>query len=151
VRTVKLAPIAPVATVTLDGTVATAVLLLMSNKTAPPAGAGPLNLTVPVADVPPRTQAGKTESEESVALNAFVSCSPPRLHCSGGLLLLSLLAWKVRKGHSSGWHRAWLPDPPLWRVARERLTRRRAPPSLRVPPENGCGCGQHWVVEFVAG
>jgi len=58
VVTVKVAVVAPAATVTLDGTVAAAVLLLLSVTTSPPVGAGPLNVTVPVDEVPPVTVAG---------------------------------------------------------------------------------------------
>ena len=50
--------VAPAATVTEAGTVA-AGLLLVSETTAPPAGAGPLRVTVlAVVDVPPRTDDG---------------------------------------------------------------------------------------------
>src|SRR5437773_650189 len=53
---VDVALVAPAATVTLEGTVAAAVLLLESATVAPPAGAAPLNVTVPVEDcVPPIT------------------------------------------------------------------------------------------------
>src|SRR5438309_843211 len=45
-------------TVTLAGTVAAAVLLLVSVTTIPPAGAGPLRVTVPVEVLPPVTLAG---------------------------------------------------------------------------------------------
>jgi hypothetical protein len=69
----KLALVAPAVTVTLDGTVARAGLLLDSVTTAPPAGAGPLKLTIPVAEVPPRTQLGETASEESVAGKVVVA------------------------------------------------------------------------------
>jgi hypothetical protein len=58
VPTAKVAVVAFAATVTLEGTVATAVLLLLSVTTAPPAGAGPFKVTVPVDDVPPVTVAG---------------------------------------------------------------------------------------------
>jgi hypothetical protein len=51
VVTVKTALVAPAGTVTLGGTVA-AVLLLPSETAAPPAGAGPLRVTVP-CEVPP--------------------------------------------------------------------------------------------------
>src|SRR6266513_1522692 len=68
VLTVKVALVAPAATVTLEGTVAAAVLLLESATCAPPAGAAPLNVTVPVeVCVPPITLVGLSVSEESVA------------------------------------------------------------------------------------
>ncbi len=58
----KLALVAPALTVTLDGTVATLVLLLESPTTAPPAGAGPLSVTVPVEELPPWTVVGLSVS-----------------------------------------------------------------------------------------
>ncbi len=65
VLTVKVALVAPAATVTLEGTVAAVVLLLESVTCAPPAGAGPLSVTVPVEDcAPPTTLVGFSESEE---------------------------------------------------------------------------------------
>ena len=64
---VNVALVAPAATVTLEGTVAAAVLLLESATCAPPAGAASLNVTVPVEDcVPPITLVGLSVSEESV-------------------------------------------------------------------------------------
>jgi hypothetical protein len=66
VLTVNVAVVAPAATVTLDGTVAAAVLLLESATVAPPAGAGPLNATVPVEGVPPMTLVGFSVSDERV-------------------------------------------------------------------------------------
>src|SRR5436853_92591 len=53
VLTVKVAVAAPLGTVTLDGTVAAPVLLLDRETSAPPLGAGPLNATVPIEELPP--------------------------------------------------------------------------------------------------
>jgi hypothetical protein len=64
VLTVKVALIAPAATVTLEGTAAAVVLLLESVTCAPPAGAGPLSVAVPVEEFPPVTLVGLSESEE---------------------------------------------------------------------------------------
>lgn len=64
VLTVNVALVAPAATVTLEGTLATVVLLLESATCAPPAGAAPFNVTVPVEEFPPVTLVGFSESEE---------------------------------------------------------------------------------------
>ena len=67
VLTVKLALVAPAAIVTLAGVRAAPVLLLDSETTAPPDGAAPLSVTVPVEDcVPPVTLVGFKLSAESV-------------------------------------------------------------------------------------
>src|SRR4030088_2912371 len=57
------AVVAPAAIVTLGGALA-APLLLESATCAPPDGAGPLNVTVPVEEFPPVTLVGFSESEE---------------------------------------------------------------------------------------
>lgn len=64
--TVKLALVCPACTVTLEGTVATDVLPLWSVTLAPPEGAAPLRVTVPVELFPPLTLVGLRVSEESV-------------------------------------------------------------------------------------
>jgi hypothetical protein len=55
---VNVAVVAPAATVTLAGTWAAAVRLLLSVTTMPPAGAGPFSVTVPVDGFPPWTLLG---------------------------------------------------------------------------------------------
>ena len=63
VLTVKVALLAPARTVTLEGTLAT-TLLLESITCAPPVGAGPLSVTVPVDCTPPVTLVGFSVTEE---------------------------------------------------------------------------------------
>ena len=85
VVTVKVALVAPAGTVTpLDGTLAAAILLLESVTWAPPAGAGPLSVTVPVEDCkPPTTLVGFSVSDErgggveGVTVSAAVLLTPP--------------------------------------------------------------------------
>lgn len=67
VATANVALVAPAATVTLAGTVATAVLLLVRDTTAPPLGAAADSVAVPVAPVPPTTVDGLTDTADKVA------------------------------------------------------------------------------------
>src|SRR5260370_959854 len=64
VLTVNVALLAPAGTVTVAGTVAAAVLLLVRLTTAPPLGAGPLSVTVPVEGFPPVTLTGFSVTED---------------------------------------------------------------------------------------
>ena len=84
VVTEKVAEEAPAETVTLAGTCAAAVLLLDRVTVAPPAGAAPLRVTVPVAELPPFTVAGFTATEdkdtvdvEPEAFKATIAVSQP--------------------------------------------------------------------------
>ena len=75
VFTVKVTLLLPAGTVTLEGTLA-AALLLESATCAPPAGAGPLSVTVPVDDcVPPVTLVGFNVSEETVGRGGGITVS----------------------------------------------------------------------------
>jgi len=75
VLTVNVALLAPETTVTLAGTVAAAVLLLEREMAAPPLGAGPLRVTVPIEGDPPVTLAGLSAIVESVAEPVGVTVS----------------------------------------------------------------------------
>ena len=75
VLSVKLALVAPAATVTLAGTVATPVLLFDRLTTAPPVGAAALNVTLPVDEPPPVTLKGFRLSEVRVGRGAGVTAS----------------------------------------------------------------------------
>ena len=64
----NVAVVEPCATVTLAGTVATAVLLLESDTANPPLGAAAVSVTVPCDPFPPTTEDGLTETAESAAV-----------------------------------------------------------------------------------
>lgn len=68
VVTLKVALVAPGATVADAGTLAAAVLSLDKAITAPLMGAGPFNVTVPVEEPPPPILDGATLSEERPTL-----------------------------------------------------------------------------------
>jgi hypothetical protein len=70
VVTVNVALVALAGTVTLPGTVA-AELLLDSVTCAPPPGAGPTSVTVPVELVPPATVVGLSASEDRRTSGGF--------------------------------------------------------------------------------
>jgi len=79
VLTANVAPVAPAGTNTLEGTLA-APLLLESTTCAPPAGAGPLSVTVPVEEfTPPITLVGLSVSEETVGSGGDVTVSVANL------------------------------------------------------------------------
>src|SRR5881398_1620361 len=82
---VKVAVVLAAGTVTLEGTLA-AALLLESVTCAPPAGAGPLSVTVPVDDcAPPITLVGFNVSEETAGGGVGVTGSTivwPLLTCT---------------------------------------------------------------------
>jgi hypothetical protein len=67
VAAVKVALVAPAATVTLAGEVAAAVLLLDNVTCAPAAGAAADNVTVPVEALPPTTLEGLMLTDDNVA------------------------------------------------------------------------------------
>jgi len=64
---VKVADRAPAAIVTLAGTCAADVLLLLNVTAAPPVGAAPLSVTVPVELLPPTTEVGDRVTEDKAA------------------------------------------------------------------------------------
>jgi len=68
VFTENVALVAPAATVTLDGTVTEPLLLDERFTVAPPVGAAPLRVTVPVEGDPPVTLLGLSVIEFSVGL-----------------------------------------------------------------------------------
>ena len=78
VVTANDAATSPAPMVTPAGILAAAGFVLASVTTAPPADAGPLSVTVPVADWPPATVAGLTPSELSDTTGSAPGCQPSR-------------------------------------------------------------------------
>src|SRR5439155_5967964 len=64
VVTVNVALLAPAGISTLAGTCATFFWLLESATWIPPAGAGPVSVTVPVESFPPTTELGLSDTDE---------------------------------------------------------------------------------------
>ena len=64
VLTMNVAELPPAATVTLAGTLATEGLLLDSATSVPPAGAGPLRVTVPLEELPAFTVEGESVNDD---------------------------------------------------------------------------------------
>jgi hypothetical protein len=77
VFTGNVALVDPAATVTLDGTVAEA-LLLERLTMAPPLGAAPLRVTVPVEEEPPFTLPGLSVTDDSTGGGGTVAEPPPQ-------------------------------------------------------------------------
>jgi hypothetical protein len=63
----KVTLVAPLGTTTLTGTCAAEVLLLVKRTVAPPVGANPVSVTVPVELVPPTTEDGLALTDSRVA------------------------------------------------------------------------------------
>ena len=78
--TAKAPVVLPAGMVMLAGTPVTSVLLVFSETATPPVGAGELNVTVPVADVPPATWVGLTDNDDNnvgaVMVRAAVLLTP---------------------------------------------------------------------------
>ena len=77
VNTWNAAIVDPAAIVTLAWTVATDVLLLDKEKTAPPLGAGPLRVICPVELLPPLTLLGLSLSENEVGEEVPTGAAAP--------------------------------------------------------------------------
>ncbi len=73
VVTVNVPLLAPSGMVRVLGTVATLVLLLASVTTEPPAGAGPVSVSVAVDGLPPTTELGDSDTADGVGEGTTVS------------------------------------------------------------------------------
>ena len=75
----KVVLVAPTGTVTFAGGAATNGLLLDRETSAPPDGAGPLRVTVPVAGFPPPTVTGLAVSDDNVTGGGVTVSVAPRV------------------------------------------------------------------------
>ncbi len=78
VATANAALVWPAGMTTLDGTLATA-LLLERNAAAPPDGAAMFNPTVPTEELPPVTELGLRDSDETAKVDDTVHTPPPHV------------------------------------------------------------------------
>ena len=118
---VKPALVAPAATVTLAGTVATAVLLLDSATIAPPDGAALVRITVPCEVPPPVTLAGFTDTADKLAA-AGAACGVKRRVDENGPNTPAELRARTRH------HRRCAGRPPIcaWETVTNWLARKGA-------------------------
>jgi len=97
---VKVAVVAPAATVTVAGTVALFPLAVRATL-KPPVGAGPLIVTVPVEVLPPRTVAGFNERAVTTAgltVSVAAALLAPRTALMDGVVAAAtpvVVTWKV--------------------------------------------------------
>jgi len=96
VETAKVAVVAPEATVTLAGTVATLVFELERLATSPPVGAALVRVTVPLAPLPPTTLVGLTLTAERLAA-AGGACAVKRREVEKGPLTPAELMPRTRQ------------------------------------------------------
>ena len=133
----------PAATITLEGTVATDVLLLARETTVPPAGAAVLIVTLPVDGFPPLTLVGFNVRDESVAelvgggggvVDVVVPVPPQEFQQSEATSNPNAAAKPGR------WREAW-PNPPSVRDNRTTLhrTRLQMMPRARKVPRDELG------------
>ena len=103
VVTVKVAEFEPAGTVTLGGTVATAVFALLSVTTAPPLGAGLVRVAVPTDVLPPTTAVGLKVMLERLDGEAtpIAAISARPIFCPTAELTVNCIHVTVREGNET--------------------------------------------------